>query len=56
MKDKWTALELNTFLVDFLEPDHKSKFDQWLVKNAKSIKEPNPHNPAQMQVLYIKKF
>ena len=49
IKDKWTAKEIQTFMIDFCDPDVSSKFDVWLAKNTRQLKEPNPYDPKVNQ-------
>ena len=42
VKEKWTIRELQSFLTDFLEPEIDAKFESWLVKNTRTLKEQNP--------------
>ena len=45
IKDKWTFREIQTYMIDFCDPDVSSKFDVWLAKNTRQVKEPNPFDP-----------
>lgn len=42
IKDKWTIREIHCYLVEFCDPEIESKFDTWLSRNTRVIKEANP--------------
>lgn len=42
IKDKWTFNEIKNQLIEFCDPDISNKFDLWLSKNTRTIKEANP--------------
>jgi hypothetical protein len=52
VKEKWTKNELEAFLDPFLDV----KFDTYLMKNTRMIKEKNPFNPSVEVMYYVKKF
>jgi predicted DNA-binding protein (UPF0278 family) len=56
VKDKWTFKELQRYLVEFCEPDIQKKFDMWLMKNTRTVKEPNAFNDKLTTQLYVKMF
>jgi hypothetical protein len=36
-------------MIDFCDPEIKSKFEVWLAKNTRQVKEPNPFDPKVNQ-------
>lgn len=54
LKDKWTRGELETYMTPFV--DLSVKFDTYLMKNTRMIREPNPFDPAKEVAYYLKKF
>lgn len=54
LKEKWTKSELESYLTPFI--DLTVKFDTYLMKNTRMIKEANPFDPSKETAYYIKKF
>ena len=54
IKEKWTKGELETYLTPFI--DLTLKFDTYLMKNTRMIREKNPFDPSQEVAYYVKKF
>ena len=54
IKDKWTRAELEVYLLPFI--DLNLKFDNYLLKNTRMIKEFNPFDKEKDIVYYMKKF
>ena len=55
-KDKWTYRELYEYLKEFLDPEIDSKFDIFLSRNTRTLKEPHPYNKTANYMVYIKQF
>jgi hypothetical protein len=54
LKEKWTRGELDTYLMPFV--DLSVKFDTYLMKNTRMIREPNPFDPTKEVAYFLKKF
>lgn len=54
IKDKWTQQELVHYLRRFV--DIGVNFDNYLIKNAKIIREKNPFDQRKDIAYYLKKF
>jgi len=56
IKDKWSSSEIKSFITDFCDPEIDQKFDTWLGKNTRALKETNPFDPQVSSLYYVKKF
>lgn len=54
IKDKWSKGELEAQLVPFI--DLNVKFDSYLMKNTRMIKETNPFDSSKEVAYYLRKF
>ena len=54
VKERWTRSELEAYIAPYI--DLTAKFDQYLLKNTKILREKNPFDPAKEVAFYIRKF
>ena len=54
IKDKWTKKELEGYLLPFI--DLTVKFDAYIMKNTRFVKERNPFDPEIEVAYYLRKF
>jgi hypothetical protein len=54
IKDHWTKGELEAYVAPYI--DLTAKFDQYLMKNTKILREKNPFDPEKEVAFYVRKF
>ena len=54
IKERWTRSEFEAYIAPYI--DLTAKFDQYLLKNTKILREKSPFDPAKEVAFYIRKF